>query len=88
MSEETACTGQELTTATVYISQTCRSCYKVEYRAHKLGVVRNTINVLLQISSVMLLPKNYKNLFTNKKVIAKNKNGRPIVFLEHCVYYK
>ena len=40
MSEERR--AQELNTATVYISQTCSSCYKVQ-GTHKLGVVGNTI---------------------------------------------
>ena len=49
--------------------------------AHKLGVVvGNTIYVLLQISSGMLLPKIMKIGLRIKKVIAKNKKG--IVFFE------
>jgi len=61
---------QELFMATMYISQTCHSCYiQGRVGAHKLGVVGNTIHVLLQISSGT--DKNYKNWFTNKKVIAK-----------------
>ena len=39
--------------------------------AHKLGVVGNTIYVLLRISSGIVTVKNYENWFTNKKVIAK-----------------
>jgi len=70
ISEEIACAGTHYT-ATVYISQTCRSCSQGRVRAHKLGVVGNTIHVLLQISSGMLLPKIMKIGSRIKKLLQK-----------------
>ena len=62
MSEETAGAGQELTTGysncVGYISQT--DMLQGRVGAQKLVVVGNTIYVLLQISSGMLLPKIMK----------------------------
>jgi len=65
--------AQELTYGNcVYISQTCRSCYKVELvGAYKLSVVGNTIYVLLQIFSRMLLSKNMKIGLRIKKLLQK-----------------
>jgi len=50
--------------------------------AHKLGVVGNTIYVLLQISSGMLLPKIMK-IGPQIKSYSKNKKGYS--FLKHSV---
>ena len=52
--------------------------------AHKLGVARNTIHILLQISSGMLLPKIMKIGSRVKKLLQKNKKG--VGFLKHSVY--
>jgi len=65
--------AQELTTATVYISQDLPLVLQGRVGAHKLGVVGNTIYVLLQISSSMLLPKIMKIGSRIKKVITKIK---------------
>jgi len=51
--------------------------------AHKLGVVGNTIYVLLQISSGMLRPKIMK-ICSQTKVICKNKKG--IFFETQCSF--
>ena len=73
MSEETACAGTHYGIC-VYISQTCRSCYKAgRVGVHKLSVMGNAIYVLLQISSGMLLPKITKIGSRLKEVIAKIK---------------
>jgi len=74
--------AQELTTATVYISQDLSLLLQGRVGAHKSGVVGNTIYVLLQISSGMLLPKIIKTGSRLKKVIAKNKKG---IIFKHSV---
>jgi len=51
--------------------------------AYKLGVVGNTIQILLQIFSRMLLSKIMKIGSQIKKVIAKIKR---VVFLKHSVF--
>jgi len=50
--------------------------------AQKIGVVRNTIQVLLQFSSGVLLPKLSKSA-QDRQSYCKNKKGA--VFLKHSV---
>jgi len=66
----------------VYISQDLPLVLQGRVGAHKLGVVGNTIYVLLQISSSMLLPKIMKIGSRIKKVITKIKRGYSF-FLKH-----
>jgi len=50
--------------------------------AHKLGVVGNALNVLLQISSCMLL---LKIMIIGLRIKSYRKNKKGVVFFKHSV---